>query len=50
MRYYLTTDEGAIRDEYGQIIIFNSKIDARHWAINHLDLSVDGLEIQNAGE
>lgn len=50
MRYYLKTNKGTIVNDYGDMIIFNSYSDARHFAINNCDLSVKGLEIVKVGE
>ena len=47
-RYYLKTSKGPITNDCGDVIKFNSYSDARHWAINHCDLSVKGLEIVDA--
>ncbi len=47
MRYYINTNAGAIRNDFGQLILFSSYSDARHWAINHLDLSMQGLSIED---
>jgi len=38
-RYYLKTSAGPITNDYGNVIKFNSYSDARHWAINHCNLS-----------
>lgn len=47
MRYYLETSKGALRNDHGQVILFNSYSDARHFAINHCDLSDPKLSIED---
>lgn len=50
MRYYLQTKTGPITNDYGDIIKFNSYSDARHFAIDHCDLSDPRLEIKDGYE
>jgi hypothetical protein len=45
MRYYINTNQGVCRDSKGQVIAFDIWNNARHWVINHLDLSERGIEI-----
>ncbi|MFI0477806.1 MAG: hypothetical protein ACH349_01595 [Candidatus Rhabdochlamydia sp.] len=39
MKYYITTKNGAVKSDNGNIITFNASNDAWHWAVNHLDIS-----------
>ncbi len=45
MRYYINTNTGPITRDCGQVIKFETYDDARHFVINHCDLSVLGVEI-----
>jgi hypothetical protein len=47
MKHYVKTNAGIIKNQDGDIILFDSLDDARNWVINHLDLSEKGLSIEN---
>lgn len=46
MKFYITTEFGFISNRDGTKKIFITYSDARHFAINHLDLSDKFLEIK----
>ena len=50
MRYYFTINDIVFKNDRDEVIKFDSYSDARHWAINHFDLSVQGLRIVDSYE